>query len=77
MIEWIECAGVWTARIEWAVIKVFSDGGQWRVHCAAPPIRQGVGHDSLESAQREALRLLENALWGPVKTLIAARGGTE
>ena len=76
-IEWAERYGIWTARLDWVEIQVLWDGGQWRVHCAAPPLRQGIGVGSLEEAKREALRLLENALWGPVKTLIAARGGPE
>lgn len=76
-IEWTERYGIWTARLDWAEIQVLWDGGQWRAHCAAPPINQGVGTGMLKQAQREALRLLENALWGPVKALIAARGGQE
>lgn len=74
-IEWKEHHAAWVARIDWVKIKVFWDGGQWRAHCAAPPISQGVGTGMPKQAQREALRLLENALWGPVKALIAARGG--
>ena len=72
-IEWTERCGVWTARVEWAEIQVLWQGGQWVAHCASPPIRQGVGTGTLAQAQREALRLLENALFGPVKALIAAR----
>lgn len=72
-IEWIGWLGIWTARVEWAEILVLWQSGQWRAHCAAPPIRQGVGTGTLAQAQREALRLLENALFGPAKTLIAAR----
>ena len=72
-IEWTERYGIWSARVEWAEILVLWQGGQWLAHCAAPPIRQGVGKGSLEGAQAEALRLLENALFGPAKALIAAR----
>ena len=72
-IEWIGWLGIWTARVEWAEIQVLWEDKQWIVRCASPPIRQGVGAGTLAQAQREALRLLENALWGPVKALIAAR----
>ena len=74
-IEWTERYSVWTARIDWAEIRVCWDDGQWWAYSDAPPIEQGVGTGSLEGAQREALRLLENALWGPCKALISARGG--
>ena len=74
-IEWTERWGIWAARLDWVEIQVLWEGGQWRAQCAAPPIKQGLGEGSLEGAQREALRLLENALWGPCKALIAARGG--
>lgn len=74
-IEWNQRYGIWTACVDWVEILVLRQDGQWRVCCAAPPIKQGLGDGSLEGAQREALRLLENALWGPCKALIAARGG--
>ena len=74
-IEWTESFGVWTARIEWAEIKVYWESGQWTAYSTIPPLKHTVGvyRQRREEAQREALRLLENALWGPVKALIAAR----
>ena len=63
----------WLARIDWVEIRVFWDGGQWRSTAKALSMHHCLGTGTLAQAQREALRLLENALWGPVKALIAAR----
>lgn len=76
-IEWTRDDDTWLARIEWVEIRVFWDGGQWRCAVKTFPMHHRLGTGTLQQAQREALRLLENALWGPVKALIAARGGQE
>ena len=72
-IEWTMNGDAWLARIDWVEIRVFWDGGQWRSTAKALSMHHCLGTGTLAQAQREALRLLENALWGPVKALIAAR----